>query len=81
MVTKKDITDYIIKNEGPKVFVAKVSSILKSLSKERRKIVAELHQAADTLRTSVVQQIFLNLKNSKSSIGMNHFQVFRVVIL
>lgn len=50
----KDITDYIIKNEGPKVFVAKVSAILKSLSKERRKIVAELHQAADTLRTSVV---------------------------
>jgi sigma-B regulation protein RsbU (phosphoserine phosphatase) len=50
----KDITDYIIKNEGPKVFVAKVSAILKSLSKERKKIVAELHQAADTLRTSVV---------------------------
>ncbi|MBP1683191.1 MAG: Response regulator, partial [Ignavibacteriaceae bacterium] len=55
---KKDITDYIIKNEGPKVFVAKVSSILKSLSKERRKIVAELHQAADTLRTSVVPADF-----------------------
>jgi len=51
---KKDITDYIIKNEGPKVFVAKVSAILKSLSQERKKIVAELHQAADTLRTSVV---------------------------
>jgi sigma-B regulation protein RsbU (phosphoserine phosphatase) len=51
---KKDITDYIMKNEGPKVFVAKVSAILKSLSAERRKVVAELHQAADSLRTSVV---------------------------
>jgi len=54
IILNKDITDYIIKNEGPKVFVAKVSAILKSLSQERKKIVAELHQAADTLRTSVV---------------------------
>ncbi|MFI5236491.1 MAG: response regulator [Ignavibacteriales bacterium] len=50
---KKNITDYIIKNEGPKVFVAKVSAIIKSLSFERRRLVAELHHAADTLRTSV----------------------------
>jgi len=60
---KKDITDYIIKNEGPKVFVAKVSAILKSLSKERRKIVAELHQASDTLRTSVVPADFPEFEN------------------
>ena len=62
---KKDITDYIIKNEGPKVFVAKVSAILQSLSKERRKIVAELHQAADTLRTSVVPADFPDFENFK----------------
>ena len=55
---KKDITDYIMKNEGPKVFVAKVSAILKSLSAERRRVVAELHQAADSLRTSVVPENF-----------------------
>lgn len=60
---EKDITDYILKNEGPKVFVAKVSAILKSLSKERRKIVEELHQAADTLRTSVVPVDFPDFNN------------------
>jgi sigma-B regulation protein RsbU (phosphoserine phosphatase) len=60
---KRDITDYIIKNEGPRVFIAKVLAILKSLSKERRKIVAELHQAADTLRTSVVPADFPEFEN------------------
>ena len=48
------ITDYVIKTAGPRVVVAKVSAIIKSLGKERQKIVSELHQAADSLRAKVV---------------------------
>ncbi len=36
------ITDYIVKTSGPKIVTAKVSSILKSLGKERQKVVKEL---------------------------------------
>jgi len=50
----QDITDYVIKTEGPKVIVAKVKAIIKSLSQERQKVVSELHQAADSLRIKVV---------------------------
>jgi sigma-B regulation protein RsbU (phosphoserine phosphatase) len=49
-----DINDYVVKTEGPKVIVAKVKAIVKSLSKERQKVVSELHQAADSLRIKVV---------------------------
>jgi len=48
------ITDYVIKTAGPRVVVAKVSAIIKSLGKERQKVVTELHQAADSLRVKVV---------------------------
>lgn len=51
---EQDITDYVLKTEGPKVIVAKVKAIIKSLSKERQKVVSELHQAADSLRVKVV---------------------------
>ncbi|MFC2102839.1 response regulator [Bacteroidota bacterium] len=50
----QDITDYVIKTEGPKVIVAKVKAIIKSLSQERQKVVSELHEAADSLRIKVV---------------------------
>lgn len=49
-----DITDYVIKTEGTKVIIAKVSAILKSLGKERQKIVSELNSAVDNLRVKVV---------------------------
>ncbi|MBT8382607.1 MAG: response regulator [Ignavibacteria bacterium] len=49
-----DITDYVVKASGPKVIVAKVSAIIKSLNKERQKVVSELHQAADVMRIKVV---------------------------
>lgn len=49
-----DITDYVLKTEGPKIIVAKVKAIINSLSKERQKIVSELHHAADSLRVKVV---------------------------
>ncbi len=48
------ITDYVLKTAGPRVVVAKVSAIIKSLGKERQKIVSELHNAADSLRAKVV---------------------------
>ncbi len=48
------ITDYVVKTAGPKVLVAKVNALLKSLGKERSRIVTELHAAADSLRVKVV---------------------------
>ncbi|HSD62988.1 MAG TPA: response regulator [Ignavibacteriaceae bacterium] len=48
------ITDYVVKTAGPKLVVAKVNAILKSLGKERSRIVTELHAAADSLRVKVV---------------------------
>ncbi len=48
------ITDYVVKTSGPKVVVAKVNAILKSLGKERSRVVTELHAAADSLRVKVV---------------------------
>lgn len=49
-----EIEDYIIKTAGPRILVAKVSAILKSLDKERKKLVSEIHEAADSLRAKVV---------------------------
>jgi phosphoserine phosphatase RsbU/P len=49
-----DITDYVLKTAGPKVITAKVSAIIKSLSKEKAKAVQELHRAADSMRVKVV---------------------------
>ena len=49
-----DITDYVLKTAGPKIIVAKVSAIIKSLGKERAKAVQELHRAADSMRVKVV---------------------------
>jgi sigma-B regulation protein RsbU (phosphoserine phosphatase) len=51
-----EITDYVLKTAGPQVVVAKVSAIIKSLNKERQKVVSELHQAADTMRAKVVPE-------------------------
>lgn len=48
------ITDYVVKTAGPKLVIAKVNAILKSLGKERSRIVTELHAAADSLRVKVV---------------------------
>ncbi len=48
------IADYVLKTAGPRVVVAKVTAIIKSLGKERQKIVSELHHAADSLRVKVV---------------------------
>ncbi|MHB8578562.1 MAG: response regulator [Ignavibacteriaceae bacterium] len=52
------ITDYVLKTAGPRVVVAKVSAIIKSLGKERQKIVSELHHAADSMRIKVVPENF-----------------------
>ncbi|HMN17681.1 MAG: response regulator [Ignavibacteriaceae bacterium] len=48
------ITDYVVKTAGPKLVVAKVSAIIKSLGNERRKIISELQEATSSLRTKVV---------------------------
>jgi sigma-B regulation protein RsbU (phosphoserine phosphatase) len=54
------ITDYVLKTAGPRVVVAKVSAIVKSLRKERQKVFSELHKAADSLRVKVVPDNFPN---------------------
>ncbi len=51
-----EIEDYIIKTSGPRIVIAKVSAILKSLDKERKKMVSEINQAADSLRAKVVPE-------------------------
>jgi phosphoserine phosphatase RsbU/P len=50
------ITDYVVKNNGPKVITAKVASIIKSLYKEREKVISELHDAVDLMRAKVVPE-------------------------
>ena len=66
-----DITDYVVKTSGPKVIVAKVSALIKSLNKERQKVVSELNQAADVMRVKVVPDN--NPEFNKFSI--NHWHV------
>ncbi len=48
------IADYVVKTAGPKIVVAKVSAIIKSLKDERNKAISELHQAASSLGAKVV---------------------------
>jgi len=59
----KDITDYMLKDRGYKIIVAKISALLKSLNTERRKVVTELHEASDILKTSVVPEEFPEFDN------------------
>ncbi|OGU75789.1 MAG: response regulator [Ignavibacteria bacterium RBG_16_34_14] len=49
-----EITDYVLKNAGPKVIVAKVNTIIKNIEKEKSKIVNELNVATESLRVKVV---------------------------
>lgn len=56
------ITDYVLKTAGPRVVVAKVSAIIKSLRKERQKVFSEIHKAADNMRVKVVPDDFPNFK-------------------
>jgi len=53
-----EIEDYIIKTSGPRVVVAKVGAVLKSLDKERKKMVSEINKAADSFRAKVVPDEF-----------------------
>ncbi|MDH7604932.1 MAG: SpoIIE family protein phosphatase [Melioribacter sp.] len=52
-----EIEDYIIKTASPKVVIAKVSAILKSLEKERVKVVDEVQRAADSMVATVVPDV------------------------
>lgn len=53
-----EIEDYIIKTSSPKVVIAKVSAILKTLEKERLKVVDEVQKAADSMGVKVVPDEF-----------------------
>lgn len=53
-----EIEDYITKTSSPKIVIAKVASILKSLGKERQKVVGEIQQAADSMGAKVVPAEF-----------------------
>lgn len=52
------ITDYVVKTAGPKLVVAKVSAIIKSLGNERKKVISELQEATSSLRAKVVPESF-----------------------
>jgi sigma-B regulation protein RsbU (phosphoserine phosphatase) len=52
----KDIVDYLQKDYGFRIVIAKVLAILKSLSKERSRVITELHEASELLKTSVVPE-------------------------
>ena len=52
------ITDYVVKTAGPKLVVAKVSAVIKSLGNERKKVVSELQEATSSLRAKVVPDSF-----------------------
>ena len=59
----KDIADYILKSSGYKIVIAKITSLLKSLKKERNKAITELREASDFLKTSVVAEKFPEFEN------------------
>jgi len=52
-----EIADYVIKDNGPKIVIAKINAIIKNIEKEKNKIVNELNTAADSLRAKVVPDI------------------------
>ncbi len=52
-----EITDYVIKDSGPRVVIAKINSIVRNIEKEKNKIVDELNNAADSLRAKVVPDL------------------------
>ncbi len=52
------IEDYITKTASPKIVTAKISAILKSLEKERVKVVDEVQKAADSMGAKVVPDEF-----------------------
>lgn len=60
-----EIEDYIIKTSSPKVVIAKVSAILKSLEKERVRVVDEVQKAADTMGAKVVPDEFPQVEGFK----------------
>ena len=53
-----EIEDYIIKTSSPKIILAKVSAILKTIEKERGKVVGEVQKAADSMGAKVVPDEF-----------------------
>ena len=55
-----EIEDYMTKTASPKVVIAKISAILKSLEKERVKVVDEVQKAADNMGAKVVPDEFPN---------------------
>jgi sigma-B regulation protein RsbU (phosphoserine phosphatase) len=59
----KDITDYILKDSKPQLFLAKVNAIIRSLAKERKKIVDEIHQAADYWNKSLTPDDLSGFEN------------------
>ena len=75
------ITDYVVKTAGPKLVVAKVSAIIKSLGKERKKVISELQEATSSLRTKVVPDTFPVFEGFQSHIFIFLIKEFLVVIL
>ncbi|HMN49050.1 MAG TPA: response regulator [Ignavibacteriaceae bacterium] len=65
------ITDYVVKTAGPKLVVAKVSAVIKSLGNERKKIISELQEATSSLRAKVVPDNFPEFEG----FGISHLHI------
>jgi len=56
------VYDYIPKNAGMNIITAKVKAIIDTLFKERKKVVEEIQQAAETIKLKVVTDVPPKLK-------------------
>jgi len=67
------IEDYIVKTSSPKIVLAKIDSIFKSIKREREKAVEEVQHAADSLRTTLAPENTPNFEGYKIN---QYFQPF-----
>ncbi|MBU2446609.1 MAG: response regulator [Bacteroidetes bacterium] len=51
------VQDYVLKTSGISIIMAKVSAIIQSVQRERKKVVDELHHAADSIKMKVVPEV------------------------
>lgn len=49
-----DIKDFIIKTDKPKVIALKISNLIKNISRDKKKVIAQLKSAADSITMEVV---------------------------
>lgn len=76
-----EIEEYIIKTSSPKIVLAKVNAILKTIEKERDKAVGEVQKAAGSMVQKLSQMNFQFLKGLILNTGTFLFKISLVVTL